>query len=545
MAKEVRFGAEARRGMLAGCNKLADAVGVTLGPKGRNVIIEQSFGGPKITKDGVTVARAIDFSDRHMNLGASLVKQVASSTNDRAGDGTTTATILARAIFREGCDAVAAGVNPNDLLKGIQQAVETIRTFLDARKKSITSSAEILNVATISANGDKTLGKLIATAMEKVGRDGTITISDGRTLDHELDVVEGVRLDRGFISPYFINDAKTQRVELENARVLIFDKKLSQISSVVPALEYAMESRQPLLIVAEDVDSEALATLIVNKLRLGLSVCAVRAPGFGENRKSMLADLAAQLGATLVSDEAGIKCEKLADVQGLVGTVKKVSVSKDDCVLIEGNANAKHLEERISAVRAALDANPTEYEAERLRERLARMTGGVAVIKVGGASEVEVNEVKDRLNDALCATKAAVEAGIVPGGGSALLFASQELKKVKVGNRDQRIGVDIIRKACEAPCKLIAQNAGYEGAVVVGNLLRDGAFGRGFNALTGEYEDLLASGVIDPVKVVKTALTDAASVASLMATTECALFEVSTPAEGRNRPMTSSIEDGY
>lgn len=540
-AKEVRFGSESRSAMLMGCNKLADAVSVTLGPKGRNVIIEQAFGGPKITKDGVTVAKSIEFRDRLMNLGATLVKQVASSTNDRAGDGTTTATVLARAIYKGGCEAVAAGMNPMDLLRGINLAVTRVKQFLDSHKKTVTTSDAIRNVATISANGDQTIGNLIAEAMEKVKHDGTITVSEGKAMSHELDIVKGLRLDRGYISPYFVNNSKTQKCELENPYVLLYDKKLTNVKTILPVLQFALQNRAPLLIVAEDVESEALATMVVNKLRLDLNVCAVKTPGFGEHRKAQLHDIAVMTGGRVVSEETGVTLDD-TDVTTVLGRAKSVCISKDDTIIMEGEGNKTDIAERAEQLRTAIDATNSEYEKEKLRERLGKLTGGVAVIKVGGASEVEVGEVKDRLNDALCATKAAVEEGVVAGGGSALVFASKVLDELTADNQDIRAGINIVREACRVPCRLIANNAGHEGSLVVANLLRDGdySYGWGFNALTGKYVNLLDEGIIDPTKVVKTALSDAASVASLMTTTEAAIFD----AEKKDASAASNIPGG-
>ncbi|PHJ26112.1 chaperonin [Cystoisospora suis] len=524
-SKDIRFGSDARNQMLAGCNRLADAVGVTLGPKGRNVVIEQTYGSPKITKDGVTVAKSIELSNKMMNLGAQLVKQVASTTNDIAGDGTTTATLLARAIFKEGCKAVDAGMNPMDLLRGINLAVEKILKHLNSVTKTVTTSEEIFNVATISANGDKVVGRLIADAMEKVGRDGTITVSEGKTLSHEMELVEGLKFDRGFISPYFITNTKEQKVELEKPYILLYDKRISSVKSILPVLEFIVQNQASLIIIAEDVDSEALATMVVNKLRLGLKICAVKAPGFGDHRKAMLHDIAVMTGGQVITEETGSNIEDAQQVPQMLGQAKSVTVNKDTTLIIEGAGTKATIDERCDQIRVSMEQTHSEYEKEKLQERLAKMTGGVAVIKVGGASEVEVSEAKDRIQDALCATKAAVEEGIVPGGGAALLYASETLKDIETVNYDQKVGVNIVRNACKQPCKTIADNAGHEGAVVVGNLLREAKASRGFNAQTGEYVDMIAAGIIDPTKVVKTALSDAASVASLMTTTEAAVVE--------------------
>lgn len=529
MSKEIRFGAEARAQMLIGCNKLADAVGATLGPKGRNVIIDQSYGSPRITKDGVTVAKAIQFNNKLMNIGAKLIKDVADKTNNNAGDGTTTATILTRSIYKEGCSAVAAGMNPMDILRGINLAVNHVIQYLNNIKKNVTTSSEILNIATISANGDHTIGKLIADAMQKVGREGTITVTEGKTLNHELEIVEGFKFDRGFVSPYFVTNTKEQKVELDKPFILLHDKKISSVKTLLPILEYVLQNQASLLIIAEDVDSEALATMIVNKLRLGLKICAVKAPGFGDHRKAQLNDIAIMTGAQVVTEETGLKIEE-SNVAEILGKAKSVEVSKDNTIIMEGCGAKNIINERADQIKVSIQNNPSEYEKEKLQERLAKLIGGVAVVKVGGASEVAVNECKDRVQDALCATKAAVEEGIVPGGGTALLFASLELENIKSENYDQKVGIKIIQNACKAPCKLIADNAGHEGAVVAANILKEGNPRKGFNAQTGEYVDMMEAGIIDPTKVVKTALSDAASVASLMATTEVAIFDSSVDA---------------
>merc|ERR1719356_114205 len=523
-AKDIRHGSEAREQMLEGCNKLADAVAVTMGPKGRNVVIEQSFGPPKVTKDGVTVAKAIELKATPMiNLGAQLVKTVASKTNDVAGDGTTTATVLARAIFREGCKAVAAGMNPMDIKRGMDQAVKVVLDDLASQAVTIDSPASIKSVATIASNGDELIGDLITEAFEKVGKDGTITVQDGKTLSHELEVVEGMRLDRGHISPYFVTDAKTQKVEMENPLVLLFDKKVSNVQNILPLLEQVAKMQKPLLMIAEDIDGEALALLIVNKLRGGLKVAAVKAPGFGDNRKAIMQDLAVLTGGELISEEVGWKLE---DVQvEHLGTAKTVTIAKDDTVILDGAGTTESIEERCEAIRDSIEATTSEYEKDKLKERLAKLSGGVAVIKVGGASEVEVGEVKDRLNDALCATRAAVEEGIVPGGGVALLYASKKLKAMDLGHFDQNVGKDILEAAIKMPIMSIIQNTGQEGAVVVENLLKQEDEGLGYNAQTGEYVNMLSSGIIDPTLVVRTALADAASVASLMTTTEAIIAE--------------------
>ncbi|KAI3426416.1 hypothetical protein D9Q98_008785 [Chlorella vulgaris] len=525
-AKELRFGDECRAGLLAGVEKLADAVQVTLGPKGRNVVIEQSYGAPKITKDGVTVAKAIEFKDRLHNVGASLVKQVASATNDVAGDGTTTATVLTRAILVEGCKSVAAGLNPMDLRRGINLAVEHVVAELKAKAKMISTTEEIAQVGTISANGEREIGELIARAMEKVGKEGVITVQDGKTLENELEVVEGMKFDRGYISPYFVTDQKTMKCELEDPFVLICEKKISGIASIIPVLEQVLKTQRPLLIISEDVESEALATLIVNKLRAGVKVCAVKAPGFGDNRKANLQDIAVLTGATVVSEDLGFKLEKVDAT--MLGQAKKVTISKDDTVILNGGGAKAAIAERCDMIRQSQEQSTSDYDREKLQERLAKLSGGVAVLKVGGASEVEVSEKKDRITDALNATKAAVEEGIVPGGGTALVYASRSLEAVKdkCENFDQKVGVEIIQRAIRRPAKTIANNAGLEGDVIVGKLLeREGDENVGFNAAAGRFEDLVRAGVIDPMKVVRTALLDAASVASLLTTAECVITE--------------------
>ncbi|CAL8990230.1 unnamed protein product [Prunus brigantina] len=533
-AKDIKFGVEARALMLNGVEDLADAVKVTMGPKGRNVVIEQSFGAPKVTKDGVTVAKSIEFKDKIKNVGASLVKQVANATNDVAGDGTTCATILTRAIYTEGCKSVAAGMNAMDLRRGITMAVDSVVTNLKSRARMISTSEEIAQVGTISANGEREIGELIAKAMEKVGKEGVITISDGKTLDNELEVVEGMKLDRGYISPYFITNQKNQKCELENPLIVIHEKKISSITAVVKILELALQKQRPLLIVAEDVESEALATLILNKLRAGIKVCAIKAPGFGENRKSGLQDLAVLTGGSLITEELGLNLDKVE--LDMLGTCKKVTISKDDTVILDGAGDKKAIDERSEQIRSAIELSTSDYDKEKLQERLAKLSGGVAVLKIGGASETEVGEKKDRVTDALNATKAAVEEGIVPGGGVALLYASKELEKLPTANFDQKIGVQIIQNALKAPVHTIASNAGVEGAVVVGKLLEQDNLDLGYDAAKGEYVDMVKSGIIDPLKVIRTALVDAASVSSLLTTTEAVVVELpsdkETPAMG-------------
>lgn len=511
---------------LISCNyALVDAVQVTLGPKGRNAIIDQSFGAPKITKDGVTVAKSIEFKDRYQNMGAQLVRQVASKTNDVAGDGTTTATVLTRAIFNEGCKAVAAGMNPMDLKRGAQLAVDKVVSVLESISKNITTKEEIAQVGTISANGEREIGDLLANAMEKVGKEGVITVQDGKTMFNELDVVEGMRFDRGYISPYFVTDNKAQTVEFEHPLILIVEKKISALQSLLPVLENAVKTQRPLLIIAEDVESEALATLVINKLRGGIKVCAVKAPGFGDNRKATLQDIAIITGGQVISEDLGVTLEKVSEEH--LGTCAKVKVSKDDTILLDGAGDKSTIEERCEVIREAIAATTSDYEKEKLQERLAKIAGGVAVIKVGGSSDVEVGEKRDRIVDALNATRAAVEQGIVPGGGSALLWASRQLGelKSKCENIDQKTGVEIIERACRAPVRAIADNAGVEGSVVIGELLKKDTHELGYNAQTGEYVNMIANGIIDPTKVVKTALVDAFSVSGLLMTTEAMIAD--------------------
>jgi len=529
--KDVRFGTEGRALMLTGVDKLADAVSVTLGPKGRNVVIDQSYGAPKITKDGVTVAKSIEFADRFMNMGAQLVRQVANKTNDVAGDGTTTATVLTRAIFSEGCKAVAAGMNPMDLRRGISLATDACVVTLGTLSKPISSKAEIAQVATISANSEVSIGQRISDAMERVGKEGVITVNDGKTLDDELEVVEGMKFDRGYISPYFITDNKTQECEFENPFILLVEKKVSSIASIVPLLESVIKTQRPLLIVAEDVESEALATLIVNKLRAGIKICAVKAPGFGDNRKATLQDLAVLTGAQVISEDVGLKLENVTEE--MLGSAKKVTISKDDTIVLDGEGDKPAIEDRCELIRETIGRTTSEYEKEKLQERLAKLSGGIAVIKVGGGSEVEVAEKKDRFVDALNATRAAVEEGIVPGGGKALLWCGANLDDAfaKCVNQDQRHGVEIVQRALSAPVRTIVNNAGAEGAVVIGELLKmTDKPEMGYNAQTAEYIDMYAAGIIDPTKVVRTALIDAQSVAALMMTAEAMVADLPEPA---------------
>ncbi|VEU39594.1 unnamed protein product [Pseudo-nitzschia multistriata] len=532
MSKEIKFGVDGRNGMLEGVNTLADAVQVTLGPKGRNAIIAQPYGAPKITKDGVTVAKSIDFEDPFEDMGAQLIKSVASKTNDVAGDGTTTATVLARAIYSEGCKAVAAGLNPQDLRRGINMAVDSVVQTLTDISRPITSKEEIAQVGTISANSDEEVGGLIADAMERVGKEGVITVQDGKTLDDELEVIEGMKFERGYISPYFITDAKTQKCVLEDPHILLVEKKVSSLQQLVPILESVIKSQGSLLIIAEDVESEALATLVVNKLRAGIKVCAVKAPGFGDNRKATMQDLALLTGGTVVSEETGMKLENTTPE--MLGRCKKVEVDKNNAIILGGVGDSEGLKERCDLIKHSIETTKSDYEREKLQERLAKLSGGVAVIRVGGASEVEVGEKKDRVVDALNATRAAVEEGIVPGGGKALLYCSTKLEAVKeekAKNMDQKIGVDIVLKALQAPMKQIATNAGAEGAVVVGHLTEsETPIETGFDAQNGVYTDMYAAGIIDPTKVTRTGIVDAASVAGLLTTSEAMI--VDKPMEG-------------
>ena len=523
-AKDVRFSADARDKMLRGVDILADAVKVTLGPKGRNVVIEKSFGAPRITKDGVTVAKEIELADRFENMGAQMVREVASKSSDTAGDGTTTATVLAASIVREGVKYVAAGMNPMDLKRGIDLAVIKVVEDLKARSKPVAGTKEIAQVGIISANGDTVVGEKIAEAMERVGKEGVITVEEAKGLEFELDVVEGMQFDRGYLSPYFVTNPEKMAVELADPYILIHEKKLSNLQSILPILEAVVQSGRPLLIIAEDIEGEALATLVVNKLRGGLKVAAVKAPGFGDRRKAMLEDIAVLTKGEVISEDLGIKLENVT--LAMLGTAKRVTIDKDNTVIVDGAGDHDSIKGRTDQIRQQIENTTSDYDREKLQERLAKLAGGVAVIKVGGASEVEVKERKDRVDDALHATRAAVEEGIVPGGGTALLYATKTLAGMKGANDDQTRGIDIIRKAIEAPLRQIAQNAGVDGAVVAGNLLRENDETRGFNASTDVYENLVEAGVIDPTKVVRAALQDAASVAGLLITTEAAISEV-------------------
>jgi chaperonin GroEL len=522
-AKEVKFAQDARERMLHGIDILANAVRVTLGPKGRNVVLEKSFGAPRISKDGVTVAKEIELEDKFENMGAQMVREVASKTSDSAGDGTTTATLLAHAIVREGAKSVAAGSNPMDLKRGIDLAVGAVVNELKAKAKKVTSNEEIAQVGTISANGDSEIGRFIAEAMQKVGNDGVITVEEAKALDTELEVVEGMQFDRGYISPYFITDADKMRVELENPYILINEKKLSNLQTILPLLEAVVQSGKPLLVIAEDVEGEALATLVVNKLRGGLKVAAVKAPGFGDRRKAMLQDIAVLTGGQVISEDLGIKLENVT--LDMLGHAKKVVITKDDTTIVDGAGKKADIEARVAQIKQQIEDTTSDYDREKLQERLAKLSGGVAVIKVGGATEVEVKEKKDRVDDALNATRAAVEEGILPGGGVALIRSQKVLDQVKTANEDQKVGVNIVRRAVQAPARQIAENSGEDGAVVVGKIVDKDDYAFGFNAATGEYGNLVKQGVIDPAKVVRTALQDAASVAGLLITTEAMVAE--------------------
>jgi chaperonin GroEL len=522
-AKDVYFSSDARDRMLRGVNILANAVKVTLGPKGRNVVIEKSFGAPRSTKDGVSVAKEIELADKFENLGAQLIREVASKTNDKAGDGTTTATVLAQAIVTEGLKSVAAGMNPMDLKRGVDKAVAKIVEEIKNSAKKVTTNAEIAQVGTISANGDTEVGEMIARAMERVGNEGVITVEEAKTAETELDVVEGMQFDRGYLSPYFITNAEKMEADLEEPLILLFEKKLSSLQPLLPVLEAVVQSGRPLLIIAEDVEGEALATLVVNKLRGGLRVAAVKAPGFGDRRKAMLEDIAILTGGQLISEDLGIKLENVAI--DMLGKAKKVTITKDDTTIVDGAGDKAGIEGRVSQIRKQIEDTTSDYDKEKLQERLAKLAGGVAVVRVGGSTEVEVKEKKDRVDDALNATRAAVEEGIVPGGGVALLKASKVLDGFKGDNDDQEAGVAIVRRALQAPIRQIAENAGVEGSIVVGKVLENASPTFGFNAQTEEYVDLVQAGVIDPAKVVRTALQDAASVAGLMITTEAAIVE--------------------
>ena len=526
MAKEVKFGSEAREKMIAGVDILADAVKVTLGPKGRNVVLDKSFGAPRTTKDGVSVAKEIELEDKFENMGAQMVREVASRTNDEAGDGTTTATVLTQAIVREGAKSVAAGMNPMDLKRGIDKAVTVALGDLEKRSKKVKSNEEIAQVGTISSNGEISIGNMIAEAMQKVGNEGVITVEEAKGLDSELDVVEGMQFDRGYLSPYFITNADKMTTELDDPLILLHESKLTNLQPMLPILESVVQSSRPLLIIAEDIEGEALATLVVNKLRGGLKIAAVKAPGFGDRRKAMLEDIAILTGGQVISEDLGIKLENVT--LDMLGTSKRVSITKDETTIVDGSGKKKDIESRVAQIRSQIEATSSDYDREKLQERLAKLAGGVAVIKVGGSTEVEVKERKDRVDDALNATRAAVESGIVPGGGTALLLAALQIEKLEDDNSDIQAGINIVRRALESPIRQISENAGVEGSIVVGKVLE--SKGKlGFDAQNEVYIDLVAAGIIDPTKVVSTALRDAASVAGLLITTEAMVADKPEP----------------
>ena len=522
-SKDVKFGVDARDRMLRGVDILANAVRVTLGPKGRNVVLDKSYGAPRITKDGVTVAKEIELEDKFENMGAQMVREVASKSSDFAGDGTTTATVLAQAIVKEGSKAVAAGINPMDLKRGIDLAVEAVVEDLKKNSKKVTSNEEIAHVGTIAANGDVEIGKFLADAMKKVGNEGVITVEEAKSLETELEVVEGMQFDRGYISPYFVTNADKMRVEMDDAFILIYEKKLSGLQELLPLLEAVVQTSKPLVIIAEDVEGEALATLVVNKLRGGLKVAAVKAPGFGDRRKAMLEDIAILTGAQAISEDLGIKLDKVT--VNMLGRAKKVVIEKENTTIVNGAGKKTDIEARIAQIKTQIEETTSDYDQEKLQERLAKLAGGVAVIRVGGASEVEVKERKDRVDDAMHATRAAVEEGILPGGGVALLRASDVLKKVRTQNDDQKTGVEIVRKALSWPARQIAINSGEDGSIVVGKILDKDQYSYGFDAQNGEYVNLVAKGIIDPTKVVRAALQNAASIAGLLITTEAMVAE--------------------
>jgi len=537
-AKEVKFGSEARTKMLEGVDILANAVKVTLGPKGRNVVLEKSFGAPRITKDGVTVAKDIELKDKFQNMGAQMVREVASKANDVAGDGTTTATVLAQSIAQEGAKAVASGMNPMDLKRGIDMAVDAVVEKIVAGSKTISTSDEVAQVGTISANGEEEIGKMIAEAMERVGNEGVITVEEAKSLDTELDVVEGMQFDRGYLSPYFVTDAEKMRAVLEEPYILLHEKKLSNLQDMLPILEKVVQSSRPLLIIAEDIEGEALATLVVNRLRGGLKVAAVKAPGFGDRRKAMMEDLAILTNGTVVSEEVGIALDSLT--LEMLGSAKRVEITKDETTIVDGSGDKVEIEARCNQIRAQAEESTSDYDREKMQERLAKLAGGVAVIKVGGATEVEVKERKDRVDDAMHATRAAVQEGIVPGGGVALVRASVVLDGLKTANRDQEVGINIVRRALQAPARNIAENAGAEGSVIVGKLMESSDANMGYDAKNNEYTDMIKAGVIDPTKVVRSALQNAASVAGLLVTTEAMVAEKPEPKE----PMPAAPDMG-
>jgi len=528
-AKEVKFGSDARTRMLEGVDILANAVKVTLGPKGRNVVLEKSFGAPRITKDGVTVAKDIELKDKFQNMGAQMVREVASKANDVAGDGTTTATVLAQSIAQEGARAVAAGMNPMDLKRGIDMAVDSVVKALESQSKKISTSDEVAQVGTISANGEEEIGKMIAEAMERVGNEGVITVEEAKSLDTELDVVEGMQFDRGYLSPYFVTDAEKMRAVLEDPYILLHEKKLSNLQDMLPILEKVVQSGRPLLIIAEDIEGEALATLVVNRLRGGLKVAAVKAPGFGDRRKAMLEDIAILTKGTVVSEEVGISLD--AVTLEMLGSAKRIEITKDETTIVDGIGEKSEIEARCLQIRSQAEETTSDYDREKLQERLAKLAGGVAVIRVGGATEVEVKERKDRVDDAMHATRAAVEEGIVPGGGVALVKSIAGLDALKPANRDQEVGVEIVRRALQAPTRNIVENAGDEGSVIVGKLLESKKANEGYDASSGEFTDMVKAGVIDPTKVVRSALQNAASVAALLITTEAMVADQLEPKE--------------
>ncbi|WP_439360796.1 chaperonin GroEL [Bradyrhizobium sp. DASA03007] len=534
-AKEVRFSTDARDKMLRGVDILANAVKVTLGPKGRNVVLEKSFGAPRITKDGVTVAKEIELEDKFENMGAQMVREVASKTSDQAGDGTTTATVLAHAIVREGAKAVAAGMNPMDLKRGIDLAVDAVVDELKRNTKKLTSNDEIAQIATISANGDKEIGRFLADAMKKVGNEGVITVEEAKSLETELEVVEGMQFDRGYISPYFVTNAEKMRVELDDPYIFIHEKKLSALQPMLPLLESVVQSGKPLLVIAEDVEGEALATLVVNRLRAGLKVAAVKAPGFGDRRKAMLQDIAILTGGNFISEELGTKLESVT--LNMLGRAKKVTIDKDNTTIVSGTGKKSEIEARVKQIRTEIEETTSDYDREKLQERLAKLAGGVAVIRVGGATEVEVKERKDRVDDAMHATRAAVEEGILPGGGVALLRATAALAKVRPANDDQRHGLESVKRALTWPARQIAENAGEDGSIVVGKVLEGKEYAWGFDAQTAEYGNLFAKGIIDPTKVVRSALQDAASIAGLLITTEAMVAEAPKKQNGAGQTV--------
>jgi chaperonin GroEL len=538
-AKEVKFHGDARDRMLRGVDILANAVKVTLGPKGRNVVLDKSYGAPRITKDGVTVAKEIELSDKFENMGAQMVKEVASRSSDLAGDGTTTATVLAQAIVREGSKAVAAGMNPMDLKRGIDSAVEAVVEDLKKRSRKVSTNDEIAQVGTISANGDTEIGKMIAKAMQKVGNEGVITIEEAKSLETELDVVEGMQFDRGYLSPYFVTNAEKMICELEEPYILLHEKKLSGLQALLPLLEAVVKTGRPLLIISEDIEGEALATLVVNKLRGGLKVAAVKAPGFGDRRKAMLEDIAILTKGQLISEELGVKLESVT--LDMLGTCKKVHIDKEDTTIIGGAGKKKDIEGRVAQIKAQIEDTTSDYDKEKLQERLAKLAGGVAIIRVGGATEIEVRERKDRVDDAMHATKAAVEEGVVAGGGVALLYATKALAKLKSDNDDQKVGIDIVRRALQTPARQILENAGAEGAVIIGKLLEKGDVNHGYDAQSGAYVDMIKAGIIDPTKVVRLALQGAASVAGLLVTTEAMIADRQEKSES-GQPTVGSME---